>query len=478
MARSAQKNRLSRLETLEAREVPASVGVLKEAIIDFDGEALVTAAQFQQGSWTLPTQSVSSFRGMFTAGAPAFMDANRDGVINGTDADIVIGKIMAKVRQDYDPYHISVFVGDQDTFQGRLTDSQRGDVMILVNGGDGAFTGHTTAFGVAPRVDVGNGRDEMAFVFGGNIRNASSSLDDFVNRVARTVSHEMAHTFGLAHLSTATGTDAQTHHLMEVDNRDFTRDFGFQDIAYNTDSGVQNSHQILSQENVLGKSRDPWMAVLKPGELTVSGGIGNDSIKVEKLPFILPPILTQPPILLDGAADLPLTSQLLLPPDIVISLVPKWRVTTNGSVTDVPLSASGFNTLNNLDTAIARVTVLGQAGNDLLNVDASMTASATVDGGTGNDTLSGGSGADLLLGGSGADSILGNAGNDTLIGGSGKDTVRGGSGDDRVDGSDDNTRDIVQGGTGADLFVQHKIFFFFDEDTLLDLGAGDTKITV
>ncbi len=302
MARGTH-NRLSRLEALESREVPASVGVLKEAIIDFDGD-FVTAAQFSQGSWSLPSQTVSSFRGMFTAGAPAFLDANHDGVVNQTDATLAISKILAKVRQDYAPYNITVFAGDQDTFQGKLTDSQRGDVMVLVNGGDGVFAGAGNAFGVAPRVDVGNTHDEMAFVFGGTIRDAASSLDDFVNRISRTVSHEMGHTFGLDHLSTATGTDAQTHHLMEVNNRDFTRDFGFQDIAYNTGSGVQNAHQILSKENVLGRSRNPWIAVLKPGELTVSGGVGNDTIKVERLPFILPPILTQP-IFLDARFALP-----------------------------------------------------------------------------------------------------------------------------------------------------------------------------
>ena len=103
--------------------------------------------------------------------------------------------------------------------------------------GTESFAGAGNAFGVAPRVDVGNTHDEMAFVFGGTIRDAAGSLDDFVNRISRTVSHEMGHTFGLAHLTTATGTDAQTHHLMEVNNRDFTRDMGFQDIAYNTESG-------------------------------------------------------------------------------------------------------------------------------------------------------------------------------------------------------------------------------------------------
>jgi Ca2+-binding RTX toxin-like protein len=439
----AMKQTMLRAEVLETREVPASVGVIKQAVLDFDGD-FVTAGQFSEGGWSLPSQTVSSFRGMFTAGAPAFMDANKNGVINGADADLVISKIHVKVMQDYDPYHVQVFLGDQDTHQAKLTDADKGDVMILVNGGNGAFTGHDS-FGVAPRVDIGNTHDEMAFVFGGTIKNASSSLDDFVNRVARTVSHEMAHTFGLDHLSTATGTDAQTHHLMEVDNRDFSRDFGFQDTAFNTDSGVQNSHQILSQENVLGKSRDPWVAVLKPGQLTVSGGIGNDTIKVERLPVL------QPPIFLDAMSRLS---------DLTINLIARWRVTINGASTIVDLNASGFNTLNNLDTGIGRVNVLGQGGSDTLTVDSSMTAPAFVDGGSGNDVIQGGSG------------------DDNLVGGTGKDILRGGAGDDRLDGSNDNTRDVLQGQTGSDTFVQHKIIFFFDEDTLLDKGPADTEIVI
>ena len=102
-------------ETIAIEIIPRglSVGVLKEAIIDFDGD-FVTSAQFQQGSWNLPSQTVSSFRGLFTTGAPAFLDADKNGVVNQTDANIVINKILAKVRQDYDPYHITVFSGDQD----------------------------------------------------------------------------------------------------------------------------------------------------------------------------------------------------------------------------------------------------------------------------------------------------------------------------------------------------------------------------
>jgi predicted Zn-dependent protease len=459
MARVA-KNRLSRLETLEAREVPASVGVVKQAVLDFDGEALVTAAEFAQGHWSLPSQSLSSFRGMFAAGAPAFLDVNKNGVINGADADLAIGQIVSKVLHDYDPYHVQIFMGDQDTHQAKLTDADKGDVIVLITGGDGTFAGHGNAFGVAPHADTGNTREEITFVFGGAILDASSSLNDFVNRMARTVSHEMGHCFGLEHITNTNVTDAQTHHLMSVPVdingdgdksdagegvRDFSRDFGFQDISFNTEEGPQNAHQLLSREDILGKSRDPWMAVLKPGELTVSGGIGADTIKVERLPFLLPPIVGVSPLILPGG---------------VFNLTPKWRVTTNGSATTVPLNASGVTTLNTFDTPIGRANVLGQGGNDTLLIDGSMTAPTFVDGGSGADFLQGGSG------------------NDSLVGGTGKDTLRGGAGNDRLDGSDDDSDDQLRGEGGTDLFIQHKRFFFFDEDSILDKQPGEVVIVV
>src|SRR5262245_33294086 len=458
MSRRDKKTMLN-AETLETREVPATVGVIKQAALDFDGD-FITAAQFRQGQWDLPSQSVSSFRGLFNANAPRFLDANKDGVVNGRDADLVISRIHVKVMQDYDPYHLLVFLGDQDTHQGQLTNATKGDVLGMITGGDGAFTGpeHASSFGVAP-IDPGNKSDEIAFVFGGNILNAvrrGGTLDDFVNRVARTISHEMGHTFGLEHITNTVVNDAQTHHLMGVpvdrngdgdsddvedEVRDFTRDFGFQDITFNTEAGPQNSHQLLSREDILGASRDPWMAVLKPGELTVAGGVGSDTIKIEKLPVLLPPT---------GGASL------ILPP--VTSTVARWRVTTNGNAQLVDLNANGFATLNIFDTPIGRANVLGQGSNDRLLIDTSMTAPTFVDGGFGNDLIQGGNG------------------NDTLVGGTGTDTLSGGVGNDTLDGSDDNFEDLVRGGLGADTFIQHRKLIVLPEDNILDQTEIDTVI--
>jgi predicted Zn-dependent protease len=452
------KKSVLRAEALETREVPATVGVVKQGVLDFDGD-FITAAQFAEGHWDLPSQTLSSFRGMFAAGAPAFLDANNNGIINGADADLVVSQIHVKVLQDYDPYHVQIFLGDQDTHQPKLTDADRGDVLVMITGGDGTFVGLPTVFGVAPHADAGNTQEEIAFVMGGNILNRSANLDDFVNRMARTVSHEMGHCFGLEHITNPEWSDAQTHNMMNApvdlngdgdgqdpgeDQRDFTRDFGFQNLAFNTDAGSQNAHQILSREDVLGASRDPWMAVLKPGELTVSGGTAADTIKVERLPFLSDTIGGF------GAARLPFG---------VISTIPRWRVTTNGTVQLVDLNTNGRTTLNNFDTPIGRANVLGQAGNDTLIIDASMTAPTFVDGGFGNDSMFGGNG------------------NDTLVGGFGTDTLSGGVGNDLLDGGDEDLEDVLHGGLGADTFIQHRKFFFLPEDAILDQTAIDTVIT-
>lgn len=472
-------------EALESRWVPATVGVTKLAVLDFDGEDLITASQFTQGGWTgsfaLPTQSVTSFRAMFNSTTPqidlngdglanigdrsqviARLDINGNGVVNSTDANLAIDRILAKVRQDFSPYRILVGTGDQDAFQGSsiniFTDSRVGDAMVVINGIGGGFVPNLeTVFGVAPNVDIGNTGDQMAFAFGGNILGAASNPNDFVNRMARTISHELGHTFGLDHITNTGWSDAQTHNLMNApvdvngdgdtrdpgeDQRDFTRDFGFQDIAFNTDSGTQNSHQILSQEDVLGRSISSWTAVLRPGELTVSGGVGNDSI---------------------------LVSQSLLPI--------RWTVTINGTARSIPLFTNGVTSPNMFDAAISRVNVLGQGGNDTLRLSANMTAPSFMDGGIGNDTMRGGSGNDTMHGGFGNDFLFGNVGDDRLFGEDGRDFLSGGANNDFLSGGDDFDVDTLNGGLGSDVFVQVFGFFPFPQrEVIQDLTNIDTVI--
>ena len=107
----------------------------------------------------------------------------------------------------------------------------------------------------------------------------------------------------------------------------------------------------------------------------------------------------------------------------------------------------------------------GGQGNDSILLDESITVSATLRGGAGNDNLRGGSGNDNIFGGAGNDQLAGGAGNDTLegedgddqlIGGAGEDTLRGGAGNDNLSGdtgANDTAiafRDSLDGGDGND----------------------------
>jgi hypothetical protein len=151
-----------------------------------------------------------------------------------------------------------------------------GDVFIAVTGGTNTVASNFSSgiFGVAP-VDAGNVNDDIGFVFGRNIVDSFTTREAVINSMARTISHEMGHTFGLEH-TTDTAGDAVSHHLMNapsggIDPRDFTRDFVFVDQTFNTDIGPQNAYQILSRSDVLGQSTRAWMAVLNPGTLTIYG---------------------------------------------------------------------------------------------------------------------------------------------------------------------------------------------------------------
>ncbi len=119
----------------------------------------------------------------------------------------------------------------------------------------------------------------------------------------------------------------------------------------------------------------------------------------------------------------------------------------------------------------------GDAGNDTLIGGSGYDY---LDGGSGNDfmlgdvngsqgdgdVLRGGYGNDYLNGGGGHDHIRGDAGDDTLHGGYGADDLMGGSGNDYLDGgyygNDDGATDRLNGGTGADHFVDYQKFGGFN----------------
>lgn len=92
----------------------------------------------------------------------------------------------------------------------------------------------------------------------------------------------------------------------------------------------------------------------------------------------------------------------------------------------------------------------GNSGNDDLYGDS---GEDDMDGGADNDDMWGGSGDDNMYGGTGDDDLHGDSGDDDLYGEAGRDAMFGGNDNDFLDGSYDGETDLMEGGNGADEFV-------------------------
>ncbi|HEY1593804.1 MAG TPA: calcium-binding protein [Thermoleophilaceae bacterium] len=115
------------------------------------------------------------------------------------------------------------------------------------------------------------------------------------------------------------------------------------------------------------------------------------------------------------------------------------------------------------------VAVNGGDGNDSITVLAKTTeiATATIDGGAGDDVLTGADTNDSLIGGDGNDRLIGAKGTDGMSGGAGNDTLvwNNGDGSDTMDGGDGNDTAEVNGSpTQGDVFAMAP-----------DQGAGQIK---
>jgi Ca2+-binding RTX toxin-like protein len=75
-------------------------------------------------------------------------------------------------------------------------------------------------------------------------------------------------------------------------------------------------------------------------------------------------------------------------------------------------------------------------------------------GNAGNDSIWGYDGLDMLAGGIGDDILWGGSARDQLFGDLGRDQLCGEAGNDRLDGGFDGLLDVLNGGEGADQFVQ------------------------
>ena len=98
-----------------------------------------------------------------------------------------------------------------------------------------------------------------------------------------------------------------------------------------------------------------------------------------------------------------------------------------------------------------RIVVIGEAGNDNVVIQASISKPSELYGEAGNDALYGAKGADALYGGDQNDRLYGGIGNDTVCGGLGNDQVFGDGGNDLVLGEDGS--DQLYGGAGRDILI-------------------------
>jgi Ca2+-binding RTX toxin-like protein len=423
-------------ESLESRRVFAT-DLPTIAVLDFDGDAL-TSAEMAEGGWVEEgATSVPSFTDLFNQTRP-FLDMDGNATVDAADAQLAISAILAKVKEDFSPYRLTVKLGDQYDHQHLLRDGTTRDVIVMVTGG-GDFINDKPSFGVQSGLfgeggDVGNAHDEIVWAFGQVIANQAKGASDFVNRVAQTISHEMGHAFGLKHAPIESLNESMKHLIMGVpsasfEQRDFNKDFQFQDISFAVEGGgTQNTHQLLTQ--TLGASPNPWVAVLRPGELTIHGTESTDQIQVAQM-----------------GND--------------------WRVSVNFFSKMVNVHGFGNGdlegsreALNPYISQLNTIIINALGGDDTIQIGGGkqnlpITAATFINAGSGNDLVRGGAGRDTVWGGIGDDILYGLAGDDSLYGQDGLDQLFGGTENDWLDGGADYLTDILRGEQGDDTFVRY-----------------------
>jgi Ca2+-binding RTX toxin-like protein len=112
-------------------------------------------------------------------------------------------------------------------------------------------------------------------------------------------------------------------------------------------------------------------------------------------------------------------------------------ITVDGAVTTAPAN----NTFN--------LTVNAGDGNDTVSVNTTALASVTVNGDAGNDTINGSAENDILNGGADNDTLNGGAGNDRLTGNTQTDTFNGDAGNDVMVWNNGDGNDVMNGGAGG-----------------------------
>jgi Ca2+-binding RTX toxin-like protein len=157
------------------------------------------------------------------------------------------------------------------------------------------------------------------------------------------------------------------------------------------------------------------------GTNTLSGGAGDDYI-----------YSSSPSDIIDGGAD-------------IDYLTLNYTTQTNGVTVNFTGAGTGITSGGGTIQGIEQLAFFGGAGNDVVD-----TSAANLDAGY-YTFLEGGAGDDALIGGANYGDLVGDEGNDSLDGGDGEDTL---TGVDRISFAPGiGEKDILTGGSGADLFI-------------------------
>jgi hypothetical protein len=153
-----------------------------------------------------------------------------------------------------------------------------------------------------------------------------------------------------------------------------------------------------------------------------------------------------------------------------IQVTPVGASTTGSTGVQVKGTLNGVATTMTFTQTVTDLEIVGYSGNDTIQLAASLTVSATITAGNGNDTVQAGSGTITVTLGNGNDTVLLGNGNNTVTLGSGNDNVQLGNGNNVV--VTGNGTDTIQAGNGNNLIAaglgQHTVQVGNGSNILID----------
>ena len=312
-------------------------------------------------------------------------------------------------------------------------------------------------FGIAAGEDLfsatGNNHDEATLTFTDTIVSATSGVpgtaefnENLAPRVAYTVVHEAMHTFGLFHTKGTTpeerllsSGDTIRHGSVTRETDNIVTRF---DLQLHSGGALVNNYEVLASDPDIGLRDSNRDGV--PDFAYVTGTGAHDLITLTDLGGGV----TQ--VQIDAFYD--------------------------SAMTDL-IRSDSYTITDGIDTE-GGIVIDSSVGDDMVQIEAAVTANVLVHGGQGDDVIESGSGNDRLFGEDGNDVISGGAGHDWLSGGDGSDVLDGNDGSDVVVGGSGN--DTMHGNAGRDVLFGNdgddRLFGDSDDDWLLG-GAGNDFLT-